>query len=76
MLLLVDGLDETRQLAVEDIFDNFQAIKVDQITADREMTEAQGTVFDPAAEFQAECGDWLDMQKVIIQAMRSGPIRQ
>ena len=74
MFLLVDGLDESRQLEVEDIFENFQAIKVDQIKAHREMAEARGTVFDPAAEFQAECSDWSDMQKAIIQAMRSGPI--
>lgn len=76
MFLLVDGLDETRQPEVEDIFENFQAIKVDQIKAYREMAEARGTVFDPAAEFQIECGDWSDMQKAIIQAMRSGPISQ
>lgn len=74
MFLLVDGLDESRQPQVEDIFDNFQAIKVEQIRAHREMAETQDAVFDPAAEFQAECSDWSDMQKAIIQAMRSGPI--
>lgn len=74
MFLLVDGLDESRQADVEDIFDNFQAIKVEQIRAHREMAEAQGAVFDPAAEFQAECSEWSDMQKAIIQALRSGPI--
>jgi len=73
MFLLVDGLDESRQTDVEDIFENFQAIKLDQIKGNREMAEASGVAFDPAAEFQAECGEWSDMQKAIIQAMRSGP---
>ena len=76
MLLLVEGLDETRQLEAEHIFETFQAIKVDQIKANREMAETQGALFDPAADYQAECGDWLDMQKAIIQAMRSGPTSQ
>ena len=73
MLLLVDGLDESRQADVEDIFENFQEIKIDQIKGNREMAEASGVTFDPAAEFQAECGEWSDMQRAIIQAMRSGP---
>jgi|GEM_PF-2313219 len=76
MLLLVDGLDQTRQLEVVDIFENFQAIKMDQIKASREMAEARGAEFDPAADYQAECGELSDMQKAIIQAMRSGPITQ
>ena len=76
MFLLVDGLDETRQLQVEAIFENFQTIKIEQIRATREMADARGTAFDPAAEFQAECSDWSDMQKAIIQAMRGGPISQ
>ena len=73
VFLLVDGLDKTRQVQVEAIFGNFQAIKMDQIKANREMAEARGEVFDPAAEYQAECGEWSGMQKVIIQALRSGP---
>ena len=76
IFLLVDGLDDARQSEVEDLFDAFQAIKVDQIRANREMAEVRGTVFDPTAEFQAECGDWSDMQKAIVQAMRSGAIRE
>lgn len=74
MFLLVDSLDASRQPEVEEIFDNLQAIKVDQIKAHREMAAATGTAFDPAAEFQAECSEWVDMQKAIIQVMRSGPI--
>lgn len=74
--LLFDGLDESRQMLVEDIFENFQTIKVDQIKANREMAEARGTLFDPAAEYQAECEIWSDMQKAILQAMRGGPTDQ
>lgn len=76
MFLLVDGLDETRQMQVEDMFENFQAIKMDQIKANREMAEARGALFDLAADYQAECGELSDMQKTIIQAMRSGPTIQ
>lgn len=71
--LLVGGLDEGRQTQVQDIFENLQAIKVDQIKGAREIADARGVAFDPAEEFQTECGDWTDMQKAIIQAMRSGP---
>lgn len=74
MFLLIDGLDESRQMQVEEIFDTFQAIKIDQIKASREITEARGAVFDPDPSYQAECDEWSDMRKAIIQAMRSGPI--
>ena len=73
LLLLVEGLDESRQMQVEDIFGNFQAIKLDEIKANREIAEARGETFDPAADYQSECGEWSEMQKAIIQAMRSGP---
>lgn len=73
MFLLVDGLDESRQTELESTFETLQAIKLDQIKGEREMAEASGIVFDPAAAYQAECGEWSDMQKAIIQAMRSGP---
>ena len=76
MFLLVDGLDEPRRVQTEVIFDNFQEIKLDQIKASHEIAEARGASFDPAAEFQAECGTWSVMQKVIIQAMRAGPSSQ
>jgi hypothetical protein len=74
LMLLVEGLDETRQAQAEATFENFQAIKIAQLKAGREIAEAQGKVFDPAAEFQSECGEWIVMQKTIIQSLRSGPI--
>ncbi len=76
MLLLIEGLDEPRQTQSQEIFENFQAIKLDQIKAHREMDEARGALFDPASAYQAECGEWSDMQKAIIQVMRSGSTNQ
>lgn len=74
MFLLVDGLDDSRQTEVETLFENLQAIKVDQLKADRELAEARGVSFDPVAGFQAECGEWEPIQQAIIEALRSGSI--
>lgn len=73
MHLLVDGLAESRQTETEAIFMTMQEIKVDQLKARREMNKAMGRDDPDAwiAEYQAECDPWLEMQKAIIQAMRS-----
>lgn len=74
MFILVDGLDPSRQTETEETFANMKMIKVEQLRAQREMARAMGRD-DPQewmADYQAECGPWLDMQKAIIQAMRSG----
>ena len=73
IFLLLGGLDETRRSQVAEIFGNLQAIKLTQIRAKREIVEARGDPFDPATDYQAECGEWSDLRKAIIQALRSGP---
>ena len=75
MFILVDGLDPSRQTETEETFGNMKLIKVEQLRAQREMAGATGND-DPEAwiaDYQAECGPWLDMQKAIIQAMRTAP---
>lgn len=75
MFILVDGLDPSRQTETEETFGNMKLIKVEQLRAQREMGRATGND-DPEAwiaAYQAECGPWLDLQKAIIQAMRSAP---
>ncbi|WP_425985827.1 hypothetical protein [Brevundimonas sp. TWP1-2-1b1] len=75
MFILLDGLDLSRQTETQETFLNMQQIKVDQLKAQREMGRATGND-DPEAwiaAYQAECGPWLDLQKAIIQAMRSAP---
>lgn len=76
LLLLTEGLDESRQTEAETTFETMKQIKLDQIKGRREMGQVNGGddyVQEWMSDYQEECGPWSDMQKAIIQAMRSGP---
>ena len=76
MFLLVEGLDPSRQIEVQATFETMKQIKLDQIKGRREIGQRNGGddyVQEWVSDYQEECGRWSNLQKAIIQAMRSGP---
>ncbi|MCA3717381.1 MAG: hypothetical protein IM674_03910 [Brevundimonas sp.] len=77
MTFLVEGLDPSRQTEVETLFENMKQIEVERLRAEREIADARGDTDFPSRSgerFEAQCGRWIELQRAMIQAMRSGPI--
>lgn len=76
MLLLVEGLDPSRQTEAEELFGNMKQIAVDHLRAEREVALANGVAgYDAASgeRFTEQCGHWIELQQSIIIELRSGP---
>jgi hypothetical protein len=76
MLLLVEGLDPSRQTEAEELFGNMKQIAVDHLRAEREVALANGVAgYDAASgeRFIEQCGHWIELQQSIIIELRSGP---
>lgn len=76
MLLLVEGLDPSRQTEAEELFSNMKQIAVNQLKAEREIAIANGvTGYDAASgdRFTEQCGRRIELQQSIIRELRSGP---
>jgi hypothetical protein len=77
MMFLIEGLDPSRQTEVESLFENMKQIEVERLRAERELANARGDTDYPGRSgdrFAAQCGRWINLQRTMIQAMRSGPI--
>ncbi|RYG89108.1 MAG: hypothetical protein EON59_02180 [Alphaproteobacteria bacterium] len=76
MLLLVEGLDPSRQTDAEELFGNMKQIGLERLKAEREVALASGVEgYDAASgeRFTEQCGDWIELQQSIIRELRSGP---
>lgn len=76
MLLLVEGLDPSRQTEAEELFGSMKQIGLDRLKAEREVALATGVEgYDVAAgeRFTEQCGEWIELQQSIIRELRSGP---
>ena len=76
MLLLVEGLDPSRQTEAEELFGNMKQIGLERLKAEREVALASGVEgYDAASgeRFTEQCGEWIELQQSIIRELRSGP---
>ena len=71
LILLTEGLDTSRQTEAEGIFATLQQVKMDQVKAWREV-DPDGYSKSVTADFDQQCAPWVDLQKAIIAALRSG----
>jgi hypothetical protein len=71
MVILADGLAQSRQTDTEQTFDALVENKLDQLRARRELDPA-ASAKEMTLEFEQECEPWSDTQKKLIELMRRG----
>ncbi|WP_395443603.1 hypothetical protein [Caulobacter sp. UC70_42] len=69
LILLTQGLVEQRQLEALSLFDTLQAIKVDQMKAQREA-DPDGFVAWSQQDYKSNCDQWFDLRVNMIRVMR------
>lgn len=75
LLFLTEGLAPSRQTEAQDLFETLKSVRVQGLRAERELARTRGDLdYDGQAgqRFEAECGQWVELQQAVIREMRSG----